>query len=421
MAVDSFFKRIGFASSLYEDALTAARERGVSGAEATAFIRKLVLSPSDAMLDKATERALKFGFAEPLSRGAAATAQNPVVQLFLSPFLSFQLRFARWLAEFTPASPEFLGKLRAGNATAEDLVKYAARQVAGLGAIGLVDATLYDQIDFNTFEYVDSDTGKRTSLAGLSPLPEAIAMAAILRREPSKALAAMKRSSVTFFFSAGALSGVLNVLNNVRSGQEIPQRIADQVSLALFGWIPAQAILKSLKDMLDRTQRQGGFPEGIIGRLPVVSKTVPPRISPTTGRQLEIERTILASRIPAPEVLGRRLTQQVPEPVEREFRRLSQLGFPIQIYAPRVRLKGLELDEDVPEEIQREFERIRGLAIHKLISPVVSKAGYERLPDAKKLEILRDLRSMATSLATEHAQRAYDETYGATIEQTKAQ
>jgi hypothetical protein len=387
--VDSMFKRFGFLSSLYGDALQEARGRGIQGVERTAFIRNLVLKPTDEMMQKARATGDRLSFAEPLPKSVRSIANNPAIQLFVAPFGAFQYRFARWAAEFTPASPEFWGKVRAGSATGQDLAAFLTRQASGIGAVSLTDNTIYQNIDFETFEWVDPETGKRVSLSQYSPLPEAIAVAAILHKQPQEAIAALRRSSLNF--GGGLLSGVVDSFDRIKVGRPIPASVGEQFDRALLTLLPGQAVLRALKDALDTTKR-----EGVLGQLPVISKGQPERISPTTGNPESTLREIVGTNLPAPAAMGSRGTQRTPDPLESELRRLRKMGQAIQIRAPRLRLPG---DQEPTDEQQRQFERDRGQLRFKTLAPLIKSEAYQQLTNPQKANLLQELQAETSRIA----------------------
>jgi hypothetical protein len=395
--VDSMFKRLGALSSLYSDALTEARQRGLSGVERTGFIRDFVLKPPGDSMQKAIELGQKLGFTESIPRVVRATGANPVVQLFVSPFLNFQYRFLRWMAEFTPFSPDLLGKLRTGKATASDLLTYATRNATGLGAVYLTDQTLYDNIDFKMFEYVTPENGRRTSLNNLSPLPEVFALNALLRREPDKAYAAVKNSSVNFFLVGGLLSTFQQALQQVRPGGQFSDVTTRALERTLQGLIPGQAVLRTLKDVIDPISR-----EGLLGQMPGISFSQPARISPTTGEPVKIQRQIIGTDIPAPAALGQRGTEREPDPIEKEIRRLNMTGFNIQLRAPAVRVR-LETKAQ-QEETQRAFEQARGRHIYAILGPIIARDDYRQLTEPDKAALIRRAFGIASKMAGVEAQ-----------------
>ena len=367
--VDTQFGKIGFFSKLYEGALKEADKLGLKGIEKTSFIRRFVLEAPEknaALINEARDVGNKLRFFGELSATEEGIANNVAVQLLVSPFLRFPFQFIRFLSEFTPASPTFLKKLAANKATAADFTNFVVRNIEGVGSVYLVDQTIYDNIDWETFSYLDqNDKGEtvRRSLSGWSPMPELIGIAALFRGEQSRALQAFSRGSVGFFGLQGILGRVFLAAEEMsRQGTkpdvEAISNVLEKFRDTLVNLVPAKSVLAAIKGMLDPVSRDG------FGRvLPGVGT---PRVDALTGLPLEIKRTIsvgvpfgaVSTDIPATPAFGSRLTEQALAPDE-DF--LRGIGIETMVRAPRI--KTLAGTREINKQAQLRFEQLRGTIV----------------------------------------------------------
>ena len=402
-AVDTRFGMVGFFSSLNRDALQEANKLGLKGVEKTSFVRRWVLEAEEKFPD-AVQRALKVAnelrFSEPLPGALNKAANSAFVKLTFAPFLRFNLLYTKWLSEFTAVSPKFWGKVIRNQASAEDVAEFAAKNLAGIGGVYFASETLYDDIDFDRMEYIDPETKSRRSIRGFSPLPELVAVAAIIKGDAENALRALESSSLGFFARQGLADDFFLAIERVRRGAN-PRIIGDELAEALTNALPGKAILVALGSAFGQEPRTGA------GRnVPGLGR---PKLDPLTGGPARNQKEIFlggpigpgfSTGIAAPPSFGSRLT-------ETKFNQLEQLFSDLDIKTRFPAATGLlnpetgrdfDSSTDVPPEIVEEFNREVGEAREKVFANLnIDK--FERLREDVQERRLRNLLSAATKTA----------------------
>ncbi len=386
-AVDQRFSRYGFYVGLYEKALTEASRQQLRGPAKQEFIERFLLSPPQDALQSAVELANKFAFRRPLGEFGTAAAQSALMQLLVTPFPRFTTQMLLWLTEMSPLNLGFWNKALKGQASGVDFARFAAQALTGIGAVDFVNQTIYDRVDFNTMEYVRED-GRRVGLFGVSPLNEALFVAAVGRGEYDKALAAARSGALGFLTFEGLIMPVIDRLQHRAGGQAILERLEDQFTRM----IPGQAMLRAITSlMFDPPATKGVL--GIIG-------AGRPIIDPLTGEDMRQKRELIGTQLPVPDI-GTRGTQRVLSPTERMMRELGFVRLMPRIPKLIDPETGQAYDDlsDIPRERREAYERLRGYWMAQLLDPLAESADFRRKPPEVQRRVIRQRMAKATELA----------------------
>jgi len=378
--VDTFFKRIGAMSALYEDALTKATSMGLTGQAKTDFVRRFVEEAPRKTLLKAVERAGKWGFNRKLSQFEESVSRNVWVKLLANPFPRWTFQFTRFAAEHTLASPEFWGKVRRGTMTGEDFARFLTRVLSGAGAVYAANELLYDNVDFKNMEYVRED-GSRIKLTGLTPLPDVLAIAAVLRGDAENAVNALLASSLPFMGGSGEgiLSRWFDLGRDTYTGTIQPDRLKKETIEILNDFIPGKGMLQALTQIIDPTVR-----EGFTKDIPGAHLLATPKVDPTTGETARYKVRLPGmdkqiSHFPHGFPGGARVTT----PVEAE---LFKHGFGVR--RPR-RLPFIDVDDlGLGKETQKRYEHLAGRNVGLIVSRVIASPAYKNMDEESQRQIL---------------------------------
>ena len=383
-AVDSFFKRYGAWASLYEEGLKRI-PKGTPGRAAA--IEKFIFSADDKVLAAASERGGRLGFNRVLSSFEESVAGNPLVRLFVNPFPRWTFQFTRFLAEHTPIDPKFWSLVKANKATAEDFTKFMVRNMTGVGGLFAASSLLYDQVDFKTMDYVRED-GSRIKLTGLTPVPDALFLVAVLRGDAQNAFRAMTASSIALpAGQTGIASALLGTGRDFYTGQINTKTVSRELKDIANDFIPGRGMLMALEQISDPEIREGFFKD-----VPGLSKLAPLRIDPTTGEAIKPKTSLPFFDAQAPERFPRGIPGggRIVNPIERELFRVG-LGtrrprrIPILEFAEEAQIS------DKPVEVQEAFERRAGALVNQAVSRAIEQPGYKGLPDDEKKRFLSGL------------------------------
>jgi hypothetical protein len=387
--VDSFFKRYGAMSSLYERTLNQAKLRGLKGREKAAFVDQHVFDVGDAEIAATAEQGNRLGFNRNLSAIEEQIGRSRTVQVFINAYPRWSMQFTRWLAEHTPLSPDFWGKVKSGNVTGADIVGFATRNATGLGGVYLVSETIYPNVDFNSMEYRRED-GSRIRLTGLTPIPDALALVALIKGDLPKFWSAMQHSSLPLVHLNGLLAPILQASEQLVRGAVSMEHLGNEFISFVNRLIPGQGVLAAIEAMLDPTVRRG-----VGANVPVLSLTKEPVIEPTTGKPRETRQILPGGKtIPYSGGLGfPGLARQV-NPVEMLF-----LDHGLGVYRPRRTPIGALPEEEVSPALRQEFERLRGQRINEQATRLMENKSFLALSWENRKEVLEKLRTDATKYA----------------------
>lgn len=388
--VDSFFKRLGALSALTEDAVMLAEKEGLSGLAKTERVKEIINSAPDEMVAKAVERAKRFGFNRDLSKFEEQIATNPVIKLLVTPFPRWSFQFTRWLAEFSPMDPAFWKKVTKNEATAQDFAGFLTRNLTGASGVHFVSENLYDNVDFSTMEYVRED-GARIKLSGLTPVPDALAIAAWLKGDSANMLNALEASSLPVLGGPG--EGILGRLWNVGRDMYTGTINFDSAGREFADFaatlIPGRGMLAAVSQIQDPTMRKG-----ITKDIPFLNQYAEERIDPATGEVLRYSQRLPLlgefERLPRGFPFAARVTSKV----ESELFRLG-LG----VKRPR-RLPFLEVEDlGLPDHLQKQYEVSAGQNVSRMLERLIQSSGYGRLDDETKLSLVQRIMSDARGMA----------------------
>lgn len=406
--VDGQFAKVGFFSSLYSDALSKANELGLKGIERTTFTRRFVLEATEKspeVLAKAIKAANELRFLEPLSKLEERIADSTAVQLLLSPFARFGFQYIRWIAEFTPLNPKFLKKVITNSASSRDFTEFVLKNMAGMGAVYATDMMVYDNVDFDTMEYVDPDTKERRSLSGFSPQTELLGVVAIFRGDSQNAMKAFERGSIGFLARQGLADEVLTAFERIRQGAS-PRVLIDELEDVLASMFPAKSVLAGMAAVFGQEPRTG------LGR--VIPGLGRERLDPLTGGPARQQRVIsvglptgpaIQTEIVASPALGSRLTGRKLNAVEQLFEDADEsIRFPSAsgLFNPNT---GDEYERvgEVPIEIIEAFNQEVGVQRGRLLKGRFPNQEaidtFQKLPLEQQKRQLRKLKSEASTIA----------------------
>ncbi len=379
--IDTGAKRFSVTMNLMEDALLKAREKGLTGLDKQNFITEFFKKPPTQALNKAVIEGKKAGFSRNLDSivERAVLRQGAITPLLINAFARWPFQFTRWAAEMVGYNRPMLAKIRAGTASAEEIGGYLVKTATGVGGLMLIDKMLYDQIDWNTLEYKHAN-GDRTALQGREPIASALVLLAVLKGDLPAFSGAVGRSSFPFanliegeFGLVGSLVNALSDAN--RGGYQNPRTFKNEVVSTLNRAIPGQALLAVTKEIFDSKVR-----EGIGAKLPLISKALPERIDPSTGKALQLKQKIPGTDIEIPAISG------VPVPgfrrVFNDIQRIEAL-VGLRVSRPRRVSIGGFPPTDVPEELRQDFLREFGKQRQRISGGFASRISnqLDRNPD----------------------------------------
>ncbi len=477
--VDTSARRLAAMSSLYDDGAQIARRFKLRGAERKEFIQNFVFKDAnDTLINKAfqqaerqvgkagrvttinpklstqlekagtaatvraQEKAGRVGFTRELSNFEETIANNAAVQLLVTPFPRWNFQFTRFMIEHSPASSTFWKKVSAGSVTGEEITRFTTRMLSGAGGLMAVDQMIYDNVDFESMQYVDPDDGGRVSLLGATPLPELLFIAAMFRGDADRAFAALKESSVVFgplLEQNGIFEGVAAGLESLGRGQDATvaaRNFTKQMGQAMIAGIPGSGVLKMFERIVDPIHRTG-----ILRDIPGLSTLESPIIDVTTGEE---RRQILAK---GGSLLGIPVTS-----IEESFGLTTGAGEPLDLGIPFLAQppnllenamrnnainpfgvgRGTNLLEaeakDIPEALRNEFRETFGRLWAQVGSQLISMPAWEEMGTGSHLQretmlsVMRNLLDEAKQqllldpthrkIYTDNVKKHYDRLYG---------
>ena len=363
-AFDSGAKRLMATATLWRDAIEAADARGRRGGDRRAFYREFFEHLPPEAVQRAVEEGNKAGFNRRLTDFEERLAGSTLVRLFGDVFARWPFQFTRTLGEWLGVNPDLYRRVRAGQASAEDLAQWFAKAATGWGALYLLNETLYDHTDFNSMEYVHED-GSRTRLSNRDPLPTALWLLAVLKGDEARATGALRYASIPgarmLSGEGGLVGSVLSAFTRAAANAEVDARaLQRELTDMVNRTIPGQALLSAVESIFDPVVR-----EGIGANVPGVSSFLEPAVARTTGEPLQPRQRILGMELPA--IGGTPIpgAQRLIDPVERL---LSRYGL-IVYRGPRTPIAGLHPSE-IPAEILQEWVVEFGRARHERLDPL---------------------------------------------------
>lgn len=378
---DNLFSRIGALSELIAQGNMAARKAGLKGQESKSFVSDFVANPPDFAKMEAIRLGKDASFKKQLTPLEDAISNSFMVKAFLAAFPRWMFNFGRWAAETLGTSPTFWGKIKANTASSGDIARYLTTAATGWGGVKFVNDVLYENVDPVRMELRNAN-GDRVRFGGLSPLPDAYILAALMRGDIEKARAAAQYTSLPGLNVLGAKpQGMFSdlAMSIYRGYTENPKTTTNSVAANLVNTvntaIPGRAVLMALKTVTDQTQR-----EGIGAEVPGISYMLPPKINPTTGAPLRPQQLLGAQEFPAIGGLSVPGGVRSLNPIEKT---LLDHGFGTA--KPR---RGSILDfqsSDVPKPLRLKYEELSGKNVNQFVGQLINTDEFKTAPfDARR-------------------------------------
>lgn len=388
---DTFFGNMWAASDLMASAVRDAKAKGLKGADRSKFIDSYIKDPPNYALESATNIGRQMKFNRELTKAEKIFTDNTFVKLFFDAFPRWSVQASRWAADTLGADPAFWRSVKNGTVKGREVAEFATKAATGWGGLYMVNETLYDDIDFNTMEYVRED-GNRIRLSNVFPLPEALMLVAITKGERDKAIQAFKFSSMMgsqFIEQRGILSSWLQAFVS-SSRSDFPEQIVQREFTDFINRIiPGQALLASIETLFNPTVQ-----EGVGAQLPGVSSMLPTRANPGTGEPMKPMQRVFGQDFPA--IRGTPIpgATRLLGPTEQA---LIDHGLAVT-RARRTALLDMAAN-DVPKELRAQFEKLLGQERKNLIEPTVTNPGWRAIPFEQRRQIITTLNSQAAQIA----------------------
>lgn len=174
------------------------------------------------------------------------------------------------------------------------------------------------------------------------------------------------------------LRNLSDLLGAIKEGRI--EAIGQQIVTGGDRLIPAGGLLNEIRRLEDPLAREAGTPiERELNRLPFASRTVPPRLSATTGQAIEQPRDILST------VIRGSAGGMTPNPVATEVSRLTEGGNRVSVPREDEMFKGARQTREQTRLIQEQT----GLAVNMYVLDTIGKPAYARLTDRQKADALQ--------------------------------
>jgi len=244
-------------------------------------------------------------------------------------------------------------------------------------------------------EYRRED-GSRIRLQGLTPLPDALAVVALLKGDMQNFWSAMQASSYPTQLFSGLLSQPIHALYEQARGRVSTEYLGNEVVQFLNRLIPGQGLLAAFEAILDPAARRG-----LGANVPGVSLTAERVIDPTTGKVKEPRQIVPGiGAVPSTGGLGFPGMPREINPVEQAL-----LDHGLGNYRPRRAPLAHYTTEEVPKELRLRFEVLRGELVEKNVSRVLNRQKFTEQPFDKRREELQEALSDATKVAKAQVRR----------------
>jgi len=402
-AMDNTFGRIGATAELYHQAVVAGRNQRLKGDALSDFVENYVAHPPEDGIVAAITTGNRWRFNRPLTKAEERIATNWAVQSFLDAYPRWSFQFTRWAGEMLGANPTFWKALK-GEANAPQVAEALAFALAGWGGVYWFSQTMYENVDFNSMEYVD-EHGERTRLSNRQPFPELAFIAAMLHGDTTKAKMALPYLSVPGARviggePGGILSPILDTARESMQGRYTAEQVSREFADMVNNTIPGKSILGAVRAFFfDPTIRKGiGSP------IPGISSHLEQAIDPTTGKPLAPMQKIPGTNIEFPSVAGTPIpgATRVLNDIQKEL-----LNHGIGTFRPR-RTPILDFAaEDVPPELRKEYEIRAGEQVNKRVGYLIRQWSYRDANHAKQAELLSEVLADARSAARDELKVRY--------------
>ena len=389
--VDTFFGNVWAASDLMASAVREAKAKGLKGDARQKFIDDFMADPPDAAVASATKLGKEMKFNRPLTELEEKIAGSTGVKALFDAYPRWSFQFARWMADSLGADPAFWRSVKAGNVKGREVAEYLGKTATGVGGVYLVGQAVYDNVDFNTMEYVRED-GKRIRLSNLSPIPEALGLAALFKGDKDRAIQAFKFSSFPgsqALQPRGVLTSLIEAVNSASKSDFPEQIVAREFTDFINRLIPGQAVLAALESL-----HSPEIQEGVGAYIPGISALLPTRSNPATGEPMKPMQQVMGVKFPA--IRGTPIpgAARIFTPTEQAL-----IDHGLAVTRPR-RTPLLDMAaKDVPKALIGQYEQLLGQETKRLIEPVVTAPGWTAIPFEQRRQVLTQLRTAASNTA----------------------
>ena len=397
------------ARSIAEQALVAAKNAGLKGDEAKAFIDNLIQNPTDDMVVLAVAEAETAVFQnETVLAKIGKGVQNIPGAEFILPFNRTLSAVATQIINYSPIGvvKTVLRNIGNGKFDQRDFSKGLGRSILGLPALWL-GFELYKQgrisLDRPTSasekELLKAE-GQRAnaikigdkwrSIAVLGPIGNVILMGGMLARA-MESTGSITQASVEALFASAKSLGEQTFLTGVNRALDAltePKKGEFFVSGLVSSFIPT--LMADIAKATDTKERRvEGIASAIANRIPILRQTLEPQVD-FLGQERFIRENFFETMFDAS-----RPSTEIRNPVVREIRRLEESGFDIT-----TTLAGGREGYDVltPEQNTELWQRSGGIAFEKIAS-FMEMDIYDQMDDEQRTKDINQIIDKSRTVA----------------------
>lgn len=410
-AEDQVFYYGAKARSLAEQAIVAAKNKGLRGKAKEDFVSNLLENPTDDMLTYAVADAETAVFQNKtaLSEGAAALKRAVPAMEYILPFSKTPSAVAMQILNYSPAGAvkTALRNIGKGKFDQRDFSKGMGRAALGT-AILWMGWELYHQDKITTDRPTSERKKKVWELEGrkensilvdgkyrspnvLGPAGNLLLIGAQFARNfeesgsPTEAMAKSLAGSTKAFTEQTFLTGI----NAATDALKDPMRYGEKFATGLISSAIPTAVADTAKAM-DRTERRvEDIPGGVLARIPFFREKLQPQVD-VLGRDRLIKENFL-------EIMAdptRPLTA-VQDPIVQEIGRLEEAGYPIST----TQLGDKEgYDILTPEQNTDLWQTAGSIALDK-ITAFMQMDAYDNMEDEDRSKEINKIFSAAKNVA----------------------
>jgi len=394
MVEDEAFKGIIYTDDLYSQAYKMTTKEGLRGEVRKSKIAELVANPTEEMKAKANQTALSRTFQSELGDVGKALMnlrRSGPGSEFLFPFVKTPINIVKYGIERTPfgtpraffgkkLTPELKAQLQGATALSTILTVIAAEKVINgdITGAGPTNQNEKKALYLTGWQPYSIKVGNSYySYARLEPMATILGIIADLHDVQSAATSGELDKAAALTMVA-VKNDILNktfftTFSNMFDAIDDPARYGDKWIKSMSGSaVPAVAAgvaratdpyLRETKTMLDV----------IKARIPGLSKTLPPRLSPT-GEPVKRPGTPISRMFSPVDV-----SKEIQDPLWTELNRLKvYLGTPKTTGGKKL------ADEDI-----RGIVETGGPEMHKALMETISSMGYQKLADETKVKLIK--------------------------------
>ncbi len=351
----------------------------------TLWRQKLPTDVVQEVVRRAQEASFSVEFQSRFAQEAGRILSHPISKLIIHPFLFWKMQFTRWMLQS-------LAPLKATRAiwrdsrtmptqaavykNLPDLFSDVTKAATGWGGLWLLKNMFLDdenpdspKMDFTRMRVVWPD-GSYVNIGSLEPLSSGLLLVRLMQwtdeDDPKKREQYKKDFEAGFKYSSilglgaqgqeGLAAGLLPMALNLAGTENYGYRAKRDFDRFLITLLPGNALLTSLNSLMEREKR-----EGVLGKLPFVSRFAPYDIDPTTG-----EPKIQTMQFPPGERSFRlfgfrsRTLEGAPLPASRIIPNevqaiLEYAGEPLYPSWTLASVAGYGALSDVPDDVRRDW------------------------------------------------------------------